>query len=62
MPPAARRLSITQATLSSTLMRGVLPQASTYLNKLPQQLSAEDLIIIADPMLATGERFEPHAW
>mmetsp|Transcript_10533 Transcript_10533/g.29983 ORF Transcript_10533/g.29983 Transcript_10533/m.29983 type:complete len:273 (+) Transcript_10533:169-987(+) len=29
-------------------------QPSTYLNKLPQSFSAEDKILIADPMLATG--------
>ena len=29
-------------------------QASSYLNKLPATLSADDLILVADPMLATG--------
>lgn len=29
-------------------------QATPYLNKLPKQLSAEDRILITDPMLATG--------
>lgn len=29
-------------------------QATSYLNKLPAKLSSEDLILITDPMLATG--------
>jgi uracil phosphoribosyltransferase len=29
-------------------------QATSYLNKLPKQLSADDLVLVADPMLATG--------
>eukprot|EP00877_Chromochloris_zofingiensis_P010572 jgi/Chrzof1/5769/Cz16g15060.t1 len=29
-------------------------QASSYLNKLPALFSSEDLILITDPMLATG--------
>lgn len=30
------------------------PQARAYLNKLPARLSPEDLILVTDPMLATG--------
>lgn len=30
-------------------------EARCYLNKLPGKLSAEDLILVSDPMLATGE-------
>jgi uracil phosphoribosyltransferase len=30
------------------------PQARSYLNKLPAQFSEDDLILITDPMLATG--------
>ena len=29
-------------------------QASSYLNKLPAKFNADDLILITDPMLATG--------
>jgi hypothetical protein len=29
-------------------------EASCYLNKLPKQFSQDDLILITDPMLATG--------
>lgn len=29
-------------------------QASAYLNKLPAKLAADDLFVVADPMLATG--------
>ncbi|KAI8472418.1 MAG: uracil phosphoribosyltransferase [Monoraphidium minutum] len=29
-------------------------QATPYLNKLPQRMSPDDLILVADPMLATG--------
>jgi hypothetical protein len=32
----------------------ITPQATSYLNKLPKQLSPEDKILITDPMLATG--------
>lgn len=32
-----------------------LLQATPYLNKLPERLSAEDRILIVDPMLATGK-------
>ena len=31
-----------------------LPQATSYLNKLPKSFTAEDHILVADPMLATG--------
>ncbi len=30
-------------------------QATAYLNKLPASLSADDRILVVDPMLATGE-------
>lgn len=30
-------------------------EASCYLNKLPPSFSSDDLILISDPMLATGE-------
>lgn len=33
----------------------LLVQASSYLNKLPKSFSKEDKILVADPMLATGE-------
>jgi hypothetical protein len=29
-------------------------QATSYLNKLPAQFQPDDLVLIADPMLATG--------
>lgn len=29
-------------------------QAKAYLNKLPAQMSKDDLVVVADPMLATG--------
>ena len=29
-------------------------QATSYLNKLPKSFTAEDRILVADPMLATG--------
>ncbi len=29
-------------------------QATAYLNKLPASLSADDRILVVDPMLATG--------
>lgn len=32
-------------------------EARCYLNKLPATLSADDRILVSDPMLATGERF-----
>jgi hypothetical protein len=35
-------------------------QASSYLNKLPQKLAANDRLLIVDPMLATGK--PPMAW
>ena len=35
-------------------------QASSYLNKLPQKLAADDRVLIVDPMLATGK--PPLAW
>jgi len=31
-----------------------LLQATSYLNKLPKSFTAEDHILVADPMLATG--------
>jgi hypothetical protein len=34
-------------------------QASCYLNKLPERLTAENRILVVDPMLATGEGFCP---
>ena len=30
-------------------------QASAYLNKLPERLTAEDRVLVVDPMLATGK-------
>lgn len=30
------------------------PQARSYLNKLPEKFAEDDLILITDPMLATG--------
>jgi hypothetical protein len=29
-------------------------QATSYLNKLPAQFQPDDLVLVADPMLATG--------
>ena len=34
--------------------RWVHVQASAYLNKLPERLTAEDRVLVVDPMLATG--------
>ena len=33
---------------------GLVVQATAYLNKLPASLSADDRILVVDPMLATG--------
>ena len=30
-------------------------QATAYLNKLPDRLTAEDRVLVVDPMLATGK-------
>jgi uracil phosphoribosyltransferase len=32
----------------------LLLQARSYLNKLPEKFAEDDLILITDPMLATG--------
>lgn len=37
-------------------------QATSYLNKLPAKLSSEDLILITDPMLATGGTMMQVGW
>ena len=38
------------------MCEGARVQARCYLNKLPERLTAEDRILVVDPMLATGER------
>lgn len=48
------------SALPCTLTRMCKMQARAYLNKLPTTIAADDRVLIADPMLATGDTSISH--
>jgi len=51
---AGRVVIVADTVVTLTSVSALTLQARSYLNKLPDRFSEDDLVLITDPMLATG--------